>query len=325
MSIAFVVAGLILLALGAEVMIRGAAALGVRFGVSPLWIGIVLVGFGTSTPELLASLRAASAGSPGLALGNVVGSNIANILLILGIAALIRPLATTAAAFRRDTTALLASALCVFAAVQYGVVDRLVAFLLMFVFVAYLVQLYRAERGTPDAAGQLYKAEADFILSSPRLLMIDAAMFVGGLIALLGGTELLVTGATNLAKTLGVSESVIGLTVVAVGTSVPELTTSVIAAVRGKADISFGNIIGSNIFNALAVLGITGLVAPFAVPIEIAHFDIWVMVVASGLLAVFAYTNWTLARWEAGFFLVAYGLYMAVVTMPSFREFVVGN
>lgn len=181
MAILFVIAGLALLAVGAEVMIRGATALGARLGVSPLWIGIVLVGFGTSTPELLASLRAASAGSPGLALGNVVGSNIANILLILGVAALIRPLATTAAAFKRDTMALLVSVLSVVAAVQYGFVDRTVALILIAIFITYLVLLYRAERGVPDAAGQLYEAEADFVLSPARLLITDVAMFVGGL------------------------------------------------------------------------------------------------------------------------------------------------
>jgi cation:H+ antiporter len=156
MSIAWVVAGLVLLAVSADIMIRGAAALGVRFGLSPLWIGIVLVGFGTSTPELLTSLRAAAVGAPGIAIGNVVGSNIANILLILGVAALIRPLVTAPAAFRRDMFTLLMATSLLTAAVVFGTIDRMIAAGFLFVFVIYLVVLYRAERSVTSAAGVVY-------------------------------------------------------------------------------------------------------------------------------------------------------------------------
>lgn len=319
MTVFFVVLGLGLLAVGAEVMIRGAAALGRRFGMSPLWIGIVLVGFGTSAPELVASIQAALSGAPGLAIGNVVGSNIANIFLILGVAAMISPMATAPQGFLRDMAALLAATFILIAMTFAGVISGFAALLFLTAFAGYVFILYRAERGNPDAAGEVYIAEGELALPAPGSLVRDLTLFLPGLIAVLAGAALLVRGATGIAGQLGVSETVIGLTVVAIGTSLPELTTSVIAALRGQSQISFGNVVGSNIFNALAILGVTGLITPINVPPEVLRLDIWVMGAAAVMLTVFAATGWRLSRVEAAVFIACYIAYTAVLAIPSLR------
>lgn len=325
MSVVQVIAGLLLLAIGADTMIKGAASLGSRLGLSPIWIGIVFVGFGTSTPELLTSLRAAMSGSPGLALGNVVGSNIANILLILGAAALIRPLATSPVAFKRDMLVLTIATVLLIATVIYGVIGALAAVVFVGAFGVYLIVLYRAERRPADVASGVYKQEGEFITPVSGSSSRDSVLFFGGLLGVLIGAELLVRGATQLALLLGLSEAVVGLTIVAVGTSVPELTTSIVAALRGKADVAFGNIVGSNIFNSLAIMGVVALIAPIEVPAEIVRFDIWVLAGATGLLAVFVATNYVLKRWEAGIFIVLYGAYLAALMVPSLRLVVTGG
>jgi len=320
MSFILVCGGLILLAGGAEIMIRGAASLGRRAGVSPMWIGIVLVGFGTSTPELLTSLQAAMNGSPGLAVGNIVGSNIANILLILGVAALISPMPVIPQGFLRDMGALLAATFILTGMTFASVIGALAGTLFLCAFAAYIVVLYRAEREKPDAAGEVYISEGIQMTPAAGSVVRDLALFVPGLVAVLIGAGLLVRGATNAALLLGVSETVVGLTVVAVGTSLPELTTSVVAALRKQTEISFGNVVGSNIFNALAILGVTGLVAPIDVPQEVLRLDIWVMAAAAILLTVFAATGWRLSRVEAAVFLACYVAYTAVLAVPSWRS-----
>jgi cation:H+ antiporter len=305
--------GLLLLVVGGDGFVRGAVAIAKRLGLSPLLIGLTLVGFGTSTPELLTSVQAALAGSPGIAVGNVVGSNIANILLILGLAALIQPLRTTPAAFRRDGAMVLLAALACVGLALWGEIDRILGMALVAVLVGYVVHTYRQEVRTTDASAEMHAAEAA-IVPGPRRLWLALAIAVLGLLATLVGAQLLVDGAIATARGFAVSETVIGLTIVAVGTSLPELVVSLVAAFRREADVAFGNIVGSNIYNALGILGVTALVRPLAVPAEIAAFDIWVMLAATLALLGFALTGWRVTRMEGGALLAAYALYLVVLT-----------
>lgn len=313
-----IAAGLVLLVIGAELLVRGSVTLARRFGVSSLLIGLTLVGFGTSTPELVASVTAALRGSPGIAVGNVVGSNICNVLLILGVSALIYPLATTRRAFVRDGPVLLAISGLLVAAAWYGHLSRPVGGTFVALLVAYLVYTYRTERATPDAGAALHAAEAEQIPSIGLAWPIAAIMALGGIGVLIAGAGLLVEGAIVVARDFGISETIIGLTVVAIGTSLPELATSAVAAMRREADVAIGNVIGSNIYNVLGILGVTALVEPIAVPAEIMVVDIWVMLAAAIVLVVFALSGLRINRWEGGLLLagyVAYIGYLATVAL----------
>ena len=302
--------GLVLLVAGGDGFVRGSVAIAKRLGLSPLLIGLTLVGFGTSTPELLTSVQAALAGSPGIAVGNVVGSNTANILLILGIAALVQPLRTSPAAFRRDGSMVLFAALVAVGIAVWGEIGRALGLACILSLVAYIVYAYRQETRTMDASARMHGAEAD-AAPGPRQLWLALLLTVGGLVATLVGAKLLVEGAIATAEALAVSETVIGLTVVAVGTSLPELVVSLMAAIRREADVAFGNIVGSNIYNILGILGVTALVQPLAVPAEIAAFDIWVMLAATVALLVFAVSGWRVNRWEGGLLVAAYAAYVS--------------
>lgn len=305
--------GMALLLIGGESLVRGAVGLARRLGVSPLLIGLTLVGFGTSTPELVTSVLAALAGSPGIAVGNVVGSNIANILLILGVAAVVWPIACTPAAFRRDGTAVVAAAvLCVGVALT-GSFERLTGLVFVALLVGYVVHTYRSERTAPDAAGALYAHELELAEPGPRHAWMAALFALGGIALTIGGAHLLVGAAIALATAAGISETVIGLTIVAVGTSLPELATSVIAAVRRQSELAVGNILGSNIYNVLGILGVTALIRPLPVPAQILRLDLWVMLAATALLIAFAVTGWRITRREGGAFLALYLGYLVVL------------
>ncbi len=312
-DILLVLLGLAALVAGGELLLRGAVGLATRFGIPPLVIGLTLVGFGTSTPELVTSLQAAFLGAPGIAVGNVVGSNIGNILLILGIAALLRPVAVDPAAFRRDGAVLVAATLAVIALSLMGTLGRPGGAGLVVALLAYVTFTVVSERRRHSAAAALYEAEADIVArpaGSPARL---ALLALGGLAVTILGARLLVDGAIGLAATAGVSDTVIGLTVVAIGTSMPELVTSIIAVRKGQGDVAFGNIVGSNIFNILGILGITAMVSPLAVPPQILAFDIWAMLAATLALVVFARTGWRVGRREGAVLLAAYGGYLAAV------------
>lgn len=303
--------GLVLLTLGGDTLVRGASTAAKSLGVSPLLIGLTLVGFGTSTPELVTSLTAAMAGSPGIAVGNVVGSNTANILLILGVTALIAPIVVDRAAFRRDGWMLvIASAVCA-AAVLAGRVDLVWGVVMVAMLVAYLIVAYLGERSVQDAERAKYEHISDAAPDSRGGLWAGLALAVVGIALTIGGARLLVDGAVVIARDLGVSDTVIGLTVVAVGTSLPELVTSVVAAARRQADVALGNVIGSNIYNVLAILGITAMVSPLRVPPEIARLDLWVMLGATALLVIFVRTGLKIVRWEGLALLLAYAGYIA--------------
>ncbi|PWE33357.1 sodium:calcium antiporter [Maritimibacter sp. 55A14] len=291
---------------GGEYLVRGAVNTARRLDIPPMVIGLTLVGFGTSMPELATSLQAALAGSPGIALGNVVGSNIANILLILGLAAVLMPIAVAAESFRRDAAVLIAAtALCILAALS-GTLDRWHG-------VVFLVGLggflWLAFRKSAPAAADVYTHEAEF-LTARSPLWLSLVQFAGGLAVVLLGARFLVSGAIEIATRQGISEATIGLTVVAVGTSLPELVTSAIAVRRGQSDVAFGNIIGSNIFNILGILGCTVLVAPLPVPPDMLRFDLWVMLAATLLMTVFALTGRRISRGEGTILLALYVAYL---------------
>jgi cation:H+ antiporter len=274
----------------------------------------VLVGFGTSSPELVTSLQAAFAGSPGIAVGNVVGSNIANILLILGLGALLLPIACDPKAFYRDGTVVGVSALILAGVVMIGHLDRWTGLAFVAALLAYIVFTYVKESRTPDEAAALHEAEAALqVGDKPMRLPLALALAIGGIGLTIYGAKLLVDGAITLAATYGVSEAVIGLTVVAVGTSLPELVTAIIAAIKKHGDVAFGNILGSNIYNTFGILGITAAVHPLDVPFEIIEFDIWVMLVATVLLLFFAVSGWVVSRREGAVLLGLYVLYLAIL------------
>ncbi len=308
------VAGFALLVLGGEALVRGAVATATRLGLSPLFIGIVLVGFGTSSPELVTSLQAAFAGSPGIAVGNVVGSNIANILLILGIGALLRPIVCERKAFIRDGSVVALSALLLAAVVMVGHLDRWTGLALVAALLTYIVFTYVKESRSPDEAAAVYEAEAALQTTAVPMPLPLALLFaIGGIGLTIYGAKLLVEGAIALATTFAISEAVIGLTVVAVGTSLPELVTAIIAAVKKHGDVALGNILGSNIYNTFGILGITAAVHPLDVPHEIIEFDIWVMLAATVLMLWFAVSGWIVSRREGALLLGFYVLYIGIL------------
>ncbi|MEM9797818.1 MAG: calcium/sodium antiporter [Pseudomonadota bacterium] len=294
--------GLALLVAGGETLVRGAVSLAARLGISPLLIGLTIVGFGTSTPELVTSLQAAFAGSPGIAMGNVVGSNIANILLILGVAALLSPVLVGRESFRRDGAALGIATLAALAIVLTGDLTRLFGLLLFLGLLAYLFVTYQSERTATDPHADL--AAKGGLLGPLVLTIIGIALTVLG-------ARFLVSGAIDLAERAGISDAIIGLTIVAVGTSLPELVTSIMAAIRRQSAIAFGNVIGSNIYNILGILAVTALVHPISVPDQIANFDIWVALAATIALMAMAVTGWRITRREGAMLLIAYGAYLA--------------
>ncbi len=296
--------GFVLLVGGGEALVRGAVSVASRLGVSPLLIGLTLVGFGTSTPELVTSLQAAFDGLPGIAVGNVVGSNIANVLLILGVAAVITPVAVARAGFGRDGAALAVATLLCVGVILYGALDRWLGGVLIAALATYLVLAYLTDRAdTPDAAADT--------AALPGPLWLALALAVGGIAVTILGARLAVDAAVALALVWGMSETVVGLTIVAVGTSLPELVTSVMAALRREPAIAFGNVVGSNIYNILGILGVTALVRPIAVPAQIAGLDVWVMSGATVALVAAVVVWQRIGRGTGAAFLAAYAGYTA--------------
>ncbi len=287
LDILMIVAGLLLLFLGGEGLIKGAVSLARNFGLSKLLVSAVIVGFGTSMPEMTVSVGAALKGSSEIALGNVVGSNIANILLIVGVAALITPIFLSGTAVRRDAAMMMAASLVLCALSVYGVLGFASGFLMLSALIGYIIWCYMQDR--KNSGEVLAHIEQD-IEGEPHLPVPKAFLFsLGGLAFLVAGAYLLVEGATALARDFGLSEAVIGLTIVAVGTSLPELATSAVAALRKHTDMIVGNILGSNVFNILAILGVTGMVKAIPITGQIAAFDVWAMLL---IAAVFSTLLW---------------------------------
>jgi cation:H+ antiporter len=313
MNIIYLVVGIILLTIGGEILIRGALSASNRLGISPLLSGLVIVGFGTSSPELAVSVEAALSSSPDISIGNVVGSNISNVLLILGICAMITPMAVKPSALSRDGAVVLGSTLLFMAMIAGGFLGRLDAVILLVSLAAYLFWAYRSERNTPDSpTAEVYTAEADEIDKKPKGIFAIVISLVGGLALLIGGSNVLLRGAIGIAESYDVSEAVIGLTLVAVGTSLPELSISVLAAFRKHTDVAIGNILGSNIFNLLGILGVSALIQPLTVNPRILAFDQWVLIGLSLLIMLFLYTGRKLTRWEGGVLFLGYVSYVIV-------------
>jgi cation:H+ antiporter len=254
-------------------------------------------------------MTAAMANSPGIAVGNVVGSNIVNIFLILGAAAVIYPLSIDPKGFRRDAIMLGVSTLACLAVVLYGTMSALVGIAFIAALFAYVAYVYVQEKRAPDEAALVVEHTVADIGAGPKSILLSVGMAVSGIALTIFGAKFFVDGAVDLATNFGISDTIIGLTVVAVGTSMPELITSVMAAFRKHADVAYGNIIGSNIFNVLFVLGATSLVKPINVPAQIGQFDIWVMLAATAMLIFFARSGFKLLRWQGFAFLAAFIVY----------------
>ena len=295
--------GLAGLFFGGDWLVKGASGIARHYRVPPLVIGLTIVGFGTSAPELLVSLDAALRGAPGIAIGNVVGSNIANILLILGVAALIGPLVAPFARLRRDLAWMVAAALVTVPVFWSGHVGRIEGTLLVLGIAIYILMNLRQAGSEP---------EVDEVLPP---LWRAAAFTLVGLAVVLVGAQLLVDSATELARHAGISEAVIGLTIVAVGTSLPELATSVVAAMRGEREIALGNVVGSNVFNVFSILGITALVSPIPVEPRFLSFDVPAMCVVSLLLVALLWRNGGLGRISGALLLALYAIYISALAL----------
>lgn len=317
LTIFLFVIGIGLLIYGADIMVSGASSLALAVGISPLVIGLTVVAFGTSAPELAVSVQSAWRGAPDIALGNVVGSNIANILLILGLSASIAPLLVAPQILRFDVPLMIGISLLMYVLALNGTLGFFEGLVLFLGLVAYTIWLVVKSLRDPNDAVNL-----DDLPVKPHPWYINVLMVVGGLLLLTVGGNWIVEGATAFARMFGVSELVIGLTIVAVGTSLPEVAVSVMASLRGERDIVVGNVIGSNIFNILSVLGITAMVAPAGIPISLdaMSFDIPVMILAALIAVPVLYTGREIARWEGGLFLLLYVMYVGTLLLEGFNS-----
>lgn len=303
----YIIGGLALLAIGAEGLVRGSTGLALRLGVSALTIGLTVVAIGTSSPELVLSVEAARAGNAGIALGNVVGSNIANIALVLGLAAVVRPMRVRSELVAREVPILIVVTGALALMLLDGRLSRAEGVALVVGAVAHMTASYSAARRGETT---MVVAEFDEAITRARgPAWMDAMLLLAGLVALMSGAALLLRGATSVATGLGISQVVIGLTVVALGTSLPELATSVAAARRQEADVAFGNVIGSNVLNILAVLGVAALISPFEVE-GLRALDIVALLGSTILLLPLMWRGSVLNRWEGAALLVGYVAYV---------------
>jgi cation:H+ antiporter len=312
-----IVVGLAILIGGGELVVRGASGLASSLGLSPMVIGLTVVAFGTSAPELAVALGATVGGSPDVAVGNVVGSNIYNILLILGIAALIRPLAVSHRLVRFDVPLVIAVSVLLWILVLDGTLAVLEGMLLVALLAGYLVYSLRVGRQPParpsPGEGREIASSGAATVSRARA----AAVFLAGLIVLVIGAQLVVSGASAVARSFGVPELVVGLTIIAIGTSLPELVTSAVAAFRGERDLAIGNVMGSNLFNILGILGLTAIITGdgLAVAERVRAFDIPVMTLVALACLPLLFTGHQVRRWEGALFVtyaVVYTTYLVL-------------
>ena len=306
-----IVCGLIFLTAGGEALIRGSLAIAKRFNISALISGLIIVGFGTSAPELVVSLDAAANHQDEIAIGNVVGSNIGNILLILGLCAVITPLTISPLALKRDASVMLASTFIFLWLAYSGSISVVEGGILLFILMSYILLAYHSEKSLHSAEAKMHINEGQEITQLPPSLWLTVSMLVLGLAFLVIGSKVLLLGATSLASFFGMSESLVGLTIIAVGTSLPELSVSLIAAIRKHGDVAVGNILGSNIFNMFGILGISAMLDPLSVNERILDFDQWVLLISSALLLLFLYTGRKIGRIEGGILLLGYVAYLA--------------
>ncbi len=306
-----IIAGLILLFVGGEFLVKGSVSLARNLGLSKVLVSSVIIGFGTSMPEMTVSVGAALKGSSDISLGNVVGSNIANILLIVGVAALICPILVEDKKIRRDISMMLFATVILCALALYGVIG-LVSGLLMFSFLlAFIFYCYQQDRSSK--AVEVTSGNEEIILPLSK----SSVYSLSGLVLLIGGAYMLVEGGISLARNFGLSEAVIGLTIVAVGTSLPELATSMIASLKKQGDVVIGNILGSNFFNILAILGITSMIKPVIIIEQIMNFDLWVMLGVAIFLSIFLWVPFKINRIIGSFMVLLYVSYTAYLYTSS--------
>lgn len=306
--ILFIAGGLIGLFLGGEGLIRGSASLSLRIGISPLVVGLTVVAFGTSSPELLVSLKAAVDGNSTIALGNVIGSNIANIALILGIAALIRPLQVHANVIKREIPIMIGSSVLLILFLLNGTLGFAEGLIFIILLIAYtVISIIISLKENKEIENEFEEG-----LKSKLNVPLSVLFIVFGLALLFFGADLFLKGAIALAKILNVSDAIIGLTVVAVGTSLPELFTSIVATIRNKSDIAVGNAVGSNIFNILSILGISAMIVPIKSE-EMSFLDFGVMLAAALILLPLSYTGFRINRLEGALLLVGYSVYLFII------------
>lgn len=322
-TICLIVAGLITLVVGGELLVRGASRIAVLVGISPLVIGLTVVAFGTSSPELAVSLRASLAGQADIATGNVVGSNIFNVLFILGVSALVTPLVVSSQLIRFDVPLMIAVSFALMIVGLDGNIGRIEGALLFAGLLFYTGWSIRQSRKETAAVQAEFAKELDGKAQEtiPRLLL-QIGLIIGGLVLLAFGSQWLVDGAVTIARLFGVSDLLIGLTIVAAGTSLPEVATSIVASIKGERDIAVGNVVGSNIFNILCVLGLAAAVSPGGVEVSPAalRMDIPIMTaVAVACLPIF-FTGHVIARWEGGLFLAYYVAYTVYLILAATNE-----
>ncbi len=322
MTIVLLITGLVLLVGGAEVLVRGATRLSLALGISPLVIGLTVVAYGTSSPEVAVTLQAGFAGETDLALGNVIGSNIANVLLVLGLAAMVAPLIVRSQLVRFDVPIMIGASVLLLVLALDGRIGRIESGILAAgAFIYSGVVLYIGTRRGRQPATMPELPDESITVERTRFRGIGrhALYVVIGLGLLVLGSRWLVDGAIEIAVALGVSQMVIGLTVVAIGTSLPEIATSMLAAFKGERDLAVGNVVGSNIFNIFLVLGVAGFIVPVDIPVPTSalNFDLLVMIaVAVACLPIF-FTGGEIARWEGGLFLGYFAAYTAYLILRS--------
>ena len=305
------VGGFILLFVGGEALVRGSVSLARRLNVSPLLIGATVVAFGTSMPELVVTLQAALRGSPGIAFGNVIGSNIANLLLIFGLAIAITPVLVSRQAAMRDGAALIGATVLLAVFISFGTVVAWQGALMLVLLGVMTVASYWHERRLAGEIGARHRQEAEERQHLPKPIWLAVPTALLGLAGVSIGAHLMVGAATIIARGLGITETVIGITVVAVGTSLPELATTVVAAYRKHAEVAIGNVIGSSVFNILAILGVVTVVTPLPVPDEIRHLDIWVLAGVTGLVIATMLSGLRLGRLFGVLLLLGYAAFVA--------------
>jgi cation:H+ antiporter len=303
-------AGFIILGLAGEALLRGAVTLANALRVSPLVIGLTIIAFGTSAPELTVSINAVLDGQPDISIGNVVGSNIANILLVLGAMAVVSPFFVNRGTLGRDGGFMFAVSVLFLMLGFYGMIDRVIGIFLLLGIIGFSIYLYTSSREAEDTAEAEAGVDENLVPGGPLVALLVLLLGIAGVI---GGAELMVDGAVALARQWGISEVVIALSLVAIGTSLPELAVSLVAAIRGHAGLAVGNIIGSNISNILLILGATAVVAPLPISDILAARDIPIMVVAAGLGLVFLASNRGMSRLEGGISLTLYAAYMGFI------------
>lgn len=317
MDVASIIAGLVIVLVAGDFLVRGSVAVARSLGVPSLIIGLTVVAFGTSAPELVVSIDAAFKEAPGIAIGNVVGSNVANILLVLGASALFRPLSCATPNMGRNIAFVLTASALVVAFAWDGELGRIDGLMLAILLGVYLTYSYRPQEpeaqgdcdDEADKADDATEQDGSASLASGRSLLAWAFVLLG-LAGLVGGAHLLVDGSVGVARAFGVSEAVIGLTIVAIGTSLPELTTSLVAAFRGHNDLAVGNVLGSNMFNLLGILGIAALVHPMGVADSFFGLDFWIMLAAAFLVVPYRLSKRPIGRFSGLAFLIAYGAYL---------------